>query len=154
MLTYRFRHVLTLPTAWLPLYLSPTLNRILKPFCSVDDCCYRSTYLIIHQFFIAQGHILLEFTEYPSFVNLHGWIYGRRRSPGASQKVILQLEEQLCEKERLMADATRTWMDRLKMTEQRKLEEIDDLRKAGISLGVENTLPNLVNLNEDPQVIF
>ena len=51
-----------------------------------------------------------------------------------------------------MADTTRTWMDRLKLTEQRKLEEIDELRKAGISLQVENRLPNLVNLNEDPQV--
>ena len=74
------------------------------------------------------------------------------KSPGASQNVIKDLKDQLSEKERLMADTTRTWMDRLKMTEQRKLEEVENLRKAGISLGVENRLPNLVNLNEDPQV--
>ena len=74
------------------------------------------------------------------------------KSPGASQKVIQQLEDQLSQKERLMTETTRTWMDRLKITEQRKLEEINYLRSVGISLGVENTLPNLVNLNEDPQV--
>ena len=98
------------------------------------------------------GQLPLDFFLYFKRVHKKMIVFVLGKSPGASQIVIKQLEEQLCEKERLMADTTRTWMDRLKMTEQRKLEEVDDLRKAGISLGVENRLPNLVNLNEDPQV--
>ena len=96
----------------------------------------------------------MKFIDY--YLSLHplSFCFPTVKSPGASQKVIQQLEEQLLQKERLMTETTRTWIDRLKSTEQRKLEEIDYMRRIGISLGVENTLPNLVNLNEDPQVRF
>lgn len=51
-----------------------------------------------------------------------------------------------------MAESTRNWQEKLAITEKRKLEEAEKLKKAGISFKVDNRLPNLVNLNEDPQL--
>ncbi|KAL9988342.1 hypothetical protein ACROYT_G002777 [Oculina patagonica] len=62
------------------------------------------------------------------------------------------LREKLKETQHLLAESTRNWQEKLALTEKRKLEEAEKLKKAGISFKVDNRLPNLVNLNEDPQL--
>ncbi|XP_067893707.1 kinesin-like protein KIF14 isoform X2 [Heterodontus francisci] len=70
----------------------------------------------------------------------------------ASQKEIQALKLKLSQQEREMAEAQRRWRERLDQAEKRKLEEARELQKAGITFKVDNSLPNLVNLNEDPQI--
>ncbi|KAM7447173.1 the TRAFAC class myosin-kinesin ATPase superfamily [Porites harrisoni] len=62
------------------------------------------------------------------------------------------LRDKLKETQRMLAESTRNWQEKLALTEKRKLEEAEKLKKAGISFKVDNRLPNLVNLNEDPQL--
>ncbi|XP_068734565.1 kinesin-like protein KIF14 isoform X1 [Montipora capricornis] len=62
------------------------------------------------------------------------------------------LREKLKDTQRMLAESTRNWQEKLALTERRKLEEAEKLKKAGISFKVDNRLPNLVNLNEDPQL--
>ncbi|MGH0139527.1 UNVERIFIED_CONTAM: hypothetical protein FKN15_022116 [Acipenser sinensis] len=65
---------------------------------------------------------------------------------------IVSLKMQLNQQEREMAEAHRTWKEKLEQAEKRKREETKELQKAGITFKVDNRLPNLVNLNEDPQL--
>ncbi|GCB74803.1 hypothetical protein scyTo_0003896 [Scyliorhinus torazame] len=69
-----------------------------------------------------------------------------------SQKEINALKLKLNQQEREMAESQRRWRERLEQAEKRKLEEARELQKAGITFKVDNSLPNLVNLNEDPQI--
>ena len=49
--------------------------------------------------------------------------------------------------------AHRSWQERLRQAEARKQEESKQLEKSGVAaVKVDNQLPNLVNLNEDPQL--
>ncbi|XP_078264191.1 kinesin-like protein KIF14 [Rhinoraja longicauda] len=69
-----------------------------------------------------------------------------------SQREIEALKFKLRQQEREMAEAHRKWREKLDDAEKRKLEEARELQKAGITFKVDNSLPNLVNLNEDPQL--
>ncbi|NXD38858.1 KIF14 protein, partial [Copsychus sechellarum] len=65
---------------------------------------------------------------------------------------ITSLRVELHQQERNMAEMQRAWKDKLEQAEKRKLEDIKELQKAGIAFKMDNRLPNLVNLNEDPQL--
>ncbi|XP_017268937.1 kinesin-like protein KIF14 isoform X2 [Kryptolebias marmoratus] len=68
------------------------------------------------------------------------------------QQEITTLKNKLCQQEREMAEANRAWREKLEQAEVRKREETKELQKAGVTFKVDNRLPNLVNLNEDPQL--
>ncbi|XP_023660428.2 kinesin-like protein KIF14 isoform X1 [Paramormyrops kingsleyae] len=68
------------------------------------------------------------------------------------QQEIAALKMQLMQQEKDMVEAHRTWNEKLEQAEKRKREETKELQKAGITFKVDNQLPNLVNLNEDPQL--
>lgn len=65
---------------------------------------------------------------------------------------ITSLRMKLYQQERDMAEMQRMWREKLKQAEKRKLQETEELQKAGITFQMDNHLPNLVNLNEDPQL--
>ncbi|NWR49707.1 KIF14 protein, partial [Regulus satrapa] len=65
---------------------------------------------------------------------------------------ITSLRVELHQQERNMAEMQRAWKEKLEQAEKRKLEDIKELKKAGIAFKMDNNLPNLVNLNEDPQL--
>ncbi|NXB55902.1 KIF14 protein, partial [Struthidea cinerea] len=65
---------------------------------------------------------------------------------------ITSLRVELHQQERNMAEMQRAWKEKLEQAEKRKLEDIKELQKAGIAFKMDNHLPNLVNLNEDPQL--
>ncbi|XP_070602494.1 kinesin-like protein KIF14 isoform X2 [Erythrolamprus reginae] len=60
----------------------------------------------------------------------------------------MKLHHQECE----MSEMQRAWKEKLEQVEKKKFEETMELQKAGITFKVDNSLPNLVNLNEDPQL--
>uniref|UniRef100_A0A672K859 Kinesin-like protein KIF14 n=1 Tax=Sinocyclocheilus grahami TaxID=75366 RepID=A0A672K859_SINGR len=68
------------------------------------------------------------------------------------QQEIASLKTKLSQEEHEMAEAHRTWKERLEEAERRKLEETKELQRAGVTFKVDNRLANLVNLNEDPQL--
>uniref|UniRef100_A0AAX7VW16 Kinesin-like protein KIF14 n=1 Tax=Astatotilapia calliptera TaxID=8154 RepID=A0AAX7VW16_ASTCA len=68
------------------------------------------------------------------------------------QQEISTLKNKLCQQEREMIEANRAWREKLEQAEIRKREETKELQKAGVTFKVDNRLPNLVNLNEDPQL--
>ncbi|XP_075473177.1 kinesin-like protein KIF14 [Ascaphus truei] len=68
------------------------------------------------------------------------------------QQEMSSLKLKLNQQEQEMIVMRRAWKDKLEQAEQRKREETEELRKAGITLKMDNRLPNLVNLNEDPQL--
>ncbi|XP_076007312.1 kinesin-like protein KIF14 isoform X2 [Genypterus blacodes] len=68
------------------------------------------------------------------------------------QQEITALRNTLFQQEREMAEANRAWREKLEQAEIRKREETKELQKAGVTFKVDNRLPNLVNLNEDPQL--
>ncbi|XP_043079875.1 kinesin-like protein KIF14 [Puntigrus tetrazona] len=68
------------------------------------------------------------------------------------QQEIVSLKTKLSQQEHEMAEAHRTWKERLEEAERRKREETKELQRAGVTFKVDNRLPNLVNLNEDPQL--
>uniref|UniRef100_A0A665X078 Kinesin-like protein KIF14 n=1 Tax=Echeneis naucrates TaxID=173247 RepID=A0A665X078_ECHNA len=71
------------------------------------------------------------------------------------QQEITALKNKLCQQEREMVEANRSvmaWKEKLEQAEIRKREETKELQKAGVTFKVDNRLPNLVNLNEDPQL--
>ncbi|KAM4738851.1 kinesin-like protein KIF14 [Anableps anableps] len=68
------------------------------------------------------------------------------------QQEISTLKSKLCQQEREMVEANRAWREKLEQAEIRKREETKELQKAGVTFKVDNRLPNLVNLNEDPQL--
>ncbi|XP_062594579.1 kinesin-like protein KIF14 [Saccostrea cucullata] len=70
----------------------------------------------------------------------------------ASLAEIAALKEKLAVREKEMEEMTRSWLEKLRLSEERKAEEAKQLEKAGITFKVDNKLPNLVNLNEDPQL--
>nr|XP_002736584.1 PREDICTED: kinesin-like protein KIF14-like [Saccoglossus kowalevskii] len=70
----------------------------------------------------------------------------------ASLGEIASLKERLQDSELAMAEATKTWKDKLAQSERSKIEESRELERAGVAFKIDNTLPNLVNLNEDPQL--
>ncbi|XP_072919535.1 kinesin-like protein KIF14 [Hemitrygon akajei] len=70
----------------------------------------------------------------------------------SSQREIEALKLKLRQQEREIAEAHRKWREKLDQAEERKLEEARELQKAGITFKVDNSLPNLVNLNDDPQI--
>ncbi|XP_070581962.1 kinesin-like protein KIF14 isoform X2 [Ptychodera flava] len=70
----------------------------------------------------------------------------------SSLSEIASLKEKLLESEQAMTEATKAWEEKLKQSEKRKMEESKELERAGVSFKVDNKLPNLVNLNEDPQL--
>ncbi|NXR21186.1 KIF14 protein, partial [Cinclus mexicanus] len=65
---------------------------------------------------------------------------------------ITSLRVELHQQERNMDEMQRAWKEKLEQAEKRKLEDIKELQKAGIAFKMDNHLPNLVNLNEDPQL--
>ncbi|NXK46385.1 KIF14 protein, partial [Chauna torquata] len=65
---------------------------------------------------------------------------------------ITSLRVKLHQQERDIAEMQRAWKEKLEKAEKRKLEDIKELQKAGIAFKMDNHLPNLVNLNEDPQL--
>ncbi|NWS86376.1 KIF14 protein, partial [Toxostoma redivivum] len=65
---------------------------------------------------------------------------------------ITSLRVELHQQEQNMAEMQRAWKEKLEQAEKRKLEDIKELQKAGIAFKMDNHLPNLVNLNEDPQL--
>ncbi|XP_043346811.1 kinesin-like protein KIF14 isoform X2 [Dermochelys coriacea] len=65
---------------------------------------------------------------------------------------ITSLRVKLHQQERDMAEMQRSWKEKFEQAEQRKFEETKELQKAGITFKMDNRLPNLVNLNEDPQL--
>ncbi|KAG9266797.1 kinesin-like protein KIF14 isoform X1 [Astyanax mexicanus] len=68
------------------------------------------------------------------------------------QQEITALKSQLSRQEREMAEVHRSWKEKLEQAEWRKREETKELQRVGITFKVDNRLPNLVNLNEDPQL--
>ncbi|MGH0119859.1 UNVERIFIED_CONTAM: hypothetical protein FKN15_059240 [Acipenser sinensis] len=70
----------------------------------------------------------------------------------SSLREILSLKQKLLEQEKKLTEAQQEWKESLARAEQCKLEEARELQKAGVSFKVDNRLPNLVNLNEDPQL--
>ncbi|XP_042367975.1 kinesin-like protein KIF14 [Plectropomus leopardus] len=68
------------------------------------------------------------------------------------QQEIAGLRNRLCQQEKEMVEANRAWREKLEQAEIRKREETKELQKAGVTFKVDNRLPNLVNLNEDPQL--
>nr|XP_046156236.1 uncharacterized protein LOC123996670 isoform X2 [Oncorhynchus gorbuscha] len=69
-----------------------------------------------------------------------------------TQQEVLALKSQLTQQEREMAEAHSAWREKLELAEKHKREETEELQEAGITFAVDNRLPNLVNLNEDPQL--
>ncbi|XP_010829379.1 PREDICTED: kinesin-like protein KIF14 [Bison bison bison] len=65
---------------------------------------------------------------------------------------IASLRMKLHQQERDMANMQRMWKEKLEQAEKRKLQVTKELQKAGITFQMDNHLPNLVNLNEDPQL--
>ncbi|XP_015724939.1 kinesin-like protein KIF14 [Coturnix japonica] len=65
---------------------------------------------------------------------------------------ITSLRIKLHRQEKDMTEMQRAWKAKLEQAEKRKLEDIKELQKAGIAFRMDNRLPNLVNLNEDPQL--
>ncbi|XP_027467896.2 kinesin-like protein KIF14 isoform X1 [Zalophus californianus] len=65
---------------------------------------------------------------------------------------ITSLRMKLHQQERDMAEMQRAWKEKFEQAERRKLQETKELQKAGITFQIDNHLPNLVNLNEDPQL--
>ncbi|XP_049491150.1 kinesin-like protein KIF14 [Panthera uncia] len=65
---------------------------------------------------------------------------------------ITSLRMKLHQQERDMAEMHRAWKEKFEQAEKRKLQETKELQKAGITFQMDNHLPNLVNLNEDPQL--
>ncbi|XP_010005094.1 PREDICTED: kinesin-like protein KIF14 [Chaetura pelagica] len=65
---------------------------------------------------------------------------------------ITSLRVKLHQQERDIAEVQRAWKEKFEQAEKRKLEDIRELQKAGIAFKMDNHLPNLVNLNEDPQL--
>ncbi|XP_029788997.1 kinesin-like protein KIF14 [Suricata suricatta] len=65
---------------------------------------------------------------------------------------ITSLRMKLHQQERDMAEMHRAWREKFEQAEKRKLQETKELQKAGITFQMDNHLPNLVNLNEDPQL--
>uniref|UniRef100_K7BLQ4 Kinesin-like protein KIF14 n=1 Tax=Pan troglodytes TaxID=9598 RepID=K7BLQ4_PANTR len=65
---------------------------------------------------------------------------------------ITSLRMKLHQQERDMAEMQRVWKEKFEQAEKRKLQETKELQKAGIMFQMDNHLPNLVNLNEDPQL--
>ncbi|ELU15797.1 hypothetical protein CAPTEDRAFT_82852, partial [Capitella teleta] len=65
---------------------------------------------------------------------------------------IASLKEKLSMKEREMAEMAKSWQEKLLCSEQQKLEESQLLKKSGVALKIDRSLPSLVNLNEDPQL--
>ncbi|XP_059533241.1 kinesin-like protein KIF14 [Myotis daubentonii] len=65
---------------------------------------------------------------------------------------ITSLRMKLHEQERAMLEMQRAWKEKFEQAEQRKHHEIKELQKAGITFQVDDRLPNLVNLSEDPQL--
>ncbi|XP_069825100.1 kinesin-like protein KIF14 isoform X2 [Dendropsophus ebraccatus] len=68
------------------------------------------------------------------------------------QNEITSLKHKLSQQEKEMSELHRAWREKLELAEQRKKEETKELQKAGITFKMDNRLPNLVNLNEDPQL--
>ncbi|XP_049714360.1 kinesin-like protein KIF14 isoform X1 [Elephas maximus indicus] len=65
---------------------------------------------------------------------------------------ITSLRMKLHQQEKDMAEMQRVWKEKFEQAEKRKLQETKELQKAGITFQMDNHLPNLVNLNEDPQL--
>ncbi|KAM4722870.1 kinesin-like protein KIF14 [Rhinophrynus dorsalis] len=68
------------------------------------------------------------------------------------QQEMTSLKLKLSQQEREMSELRKAWKEKLEQAEQRKKEETQELQKAGITFKMDNRLPNLVNLNEDPQL--
>ncbi|XP_022084311.1 kinesin-like protein KIF14 isoform X2 [Acanthaster planci] len=65
---------------------------------------------------------------------------------------ITELRRRLAQSERHMKEAEGSWKERLEESEKRRIREIQEMEKSGVAFKFDNTLPNLVNLNEDPQL--
>ncbi|KAL5013073.1 hypothetical protein ScPMuIL_011624 [Solemya velum] len=65
---------------------------------------------------------------------------------------IAMLRERLMSKEKEMEEMSISWQKRLRRSEAQKVEEEKVLERSGVAFKINNKLPNLVNLNEDPQL--
>ncbi|XP_004699844.1 kinesin-like protein KIF14 [Echinops telfairi] len=65
---------------------------------------------------------------------------------------ITALRMKLHQQEKDMAEMQRVWKEKFEQAEKRKRQETKELQKAGITFQMDNHSPNLVNLNEDPQL--
>ncbi|XP_075042159.1 kinesin-like protein KIF14 [Mixophyes fleayi] len=70
----------------------------------------------------------------------------------SSLQEICCLRERLLSQERELMETQKSWEEKLNLAQQQKIEESKELQRAGICLKVDTRFPNLVNLNEDPQL--
>ncbi|XP_018085047.1 kinesin-like protein KIF14 isoform X1 [Xenopus laevis] len=70
----------------------------------------------------------------------------------ASLQEIQSLRERLFIQDKELTETQKSWEEKLELAKQQKIEEAKELQKAGVCFKVDNMLPNLVNLNEDPQL--
>ncbi|KAM4020239.1 kinesin-like protein KIF14 isoform 1-T1 [Anomaloglossus baeobatrachus] len=70
----------------------------------------------------------------------------------ASLQEICSLRERLSSQERQLTETQKSWEEKLNLAKHQKMEEAKELQKAGVCFQLDNRLPNLVNLNEDPQL--
>uniref|UniRef100_A0A8C5QPP0 Kinesin-like protein KIF14 n=1 Tax=Leptobrachium leishanense TaxID=445787 RepID=A0A8C5QPP0_9ANUR len=68
------------------------------------------------------------------------------------QRELSSLKLKVNQLEMEKSELQRAWKDKLEQAEERKKIEVKELQKAGVTFKMDNRLPNLVNLNEDPQL--
>ncbi|CAC5423099.1 KIF14 [Mytilus coruscus] len=78
--------------------------------------------------------------------------WNRDEQQSATQTEIDELREKCVAKEKEIEEMKQSWELKLQQSEERKAQENKNLEKSGITCKVDNKMPNLVNLNEDPQL--
>eukprot|EP01114_Cavostelium_apophysatum_P016487 TRINITY_DN4700_c0_g1_i4.p1 TRINITY_DN4700_c0_g1~~TRINITY_DN4700_c0_g1_i4.p1 ORF type:complete len:1712 (-),score=613.88 TRINITY_DN4700_c0_g1_i4:86-5185(-) len=65
-------------------------------------------------------------------------------------KVVVQLKEELSQREKLIAEMQKTWEEKLKEAQTIQQERKAALQDMGVAIKAVSTLPHFINLNEDP----
>eukprot|EP00041_Stephanoeca_diplocostata_P037451 m.1418900 g.1418900 ORF g.1418900 m.1418900 type:complete len:1551 (-) comp25038_c0_seq31:1267-5919(-) len=81
--------------------------------------------------------------------------YGDIKGQHVPMAEVDALRERLAMSERLMSDINRSWEDKLRQSEQVRDQNLKMMEQQGVTQDlrkINNRLPNLVNLNEDPQL--
>lgn len=81
--------------------------------------------------------------------------YGMAKGEQAALLELQELKEKLNASHRLMEDFNRSWEEKLQMTKRMQDENIREMESQGVARDlrkIDNRQPNLVNLNEDPQL--
>ncbi|GFR85480.1 kinesin-like protein KIF14, partial [Elysia marginata] len=77
---------------------------------------------------------------------------GEQGGGGMNEEALAASMSEISRLKSEMEEMSRSWQERLRQAEARKAEELKMLERAGVTFKVDNRLPNLVNLNEDPQL--